>query len=83
MKSTVADESLSSMNLQLWSRENQLLQLLQQNEKPTSKMVLTWSGEWSENEQKEAWHLITEYTRIFAMSNMVLEKTSLVKHSIR
>ena len=36
MKSTVVDESLSSMNLQFCSRENQLLQLLQQNEKPTS-----------------------------------------------
>ena len=34
MKSTVVDESLSSMNLQFCSRENQLLQLLQQNEKP-------------------------------------------------
>ena len=36
MKSIVVDESLSSMNLQFCSRENQLLQLLQQNEKPTS-----------------------------------------------
>ena len=36
MKFTVVDESLSSMNLQFCSRENQLLQLLQQNEKPTS-----------------------------------------------
>ena len=36
MKSTVVDESLSSLNLQCCSRENQLLQLLQQNEKPTS-----------------------------------------------
>ena len=35
MKSTVVDESLSSMNLQFCSRENQLLQLIQQNEKPT------------------------------------------------
>ena len=33
MKSTVVDESLSSMNQQFCSRENQLLQLLQQNEK--------------------------------------------------
>ena len=36
MKSTVVDESLSSMNLQFCSKENQLLQLLQQNEKPKS-----------------------------------------------
>ena len=36
MKSTVVDESFSSMNLQFCSRENQLLQLLQQNEKSTS-----------------------------------------------
>ena len=32
MKSTAVDESLSSMNQQFCSRENQLLQLLQQNE---------------------------------------------------
>ena len=37
MKSTVVDESLSSMNLQFCSRGNQLLQLLQQNEKPKQK----------------------------------------------
>ena len=37
MKSTVVDESLSSMNQQFCSRENQLLQLLQQNEKSTSR----------------------------------------------
>ena len=36
MKSTVVDDSLSSMNQQFCSRENQLLQLLQQNEKSTS-----------------------------------------------
>ena len=36
LKSTVVDESLSSMNQQFRSRENQLLQLLQQNEKSTS-----------------------------------------------
>ena len=35
MKSTAVDESLSSMNQQFCSRENQLLQLLQQNEKST------------------------------------------------
>ena len=33
MKSTAVDESLSSMNQQFCSRENQLLQMLQQNEK--------------------------------------------------
>ena len=44
---------------------------------------LTGLGEWSQNEQKEAWKLITEYTSIFAMSNMDLGRTSLVKHSIR
>ena len=36
MKSSVDDESLPTMNQQLCSRENQLLQLLQQNEKSTS-----------------------------------------------
>ena len=35
MKSTAVDESLSSMNQQFCSRENQLLQMLQQNEKST------------------------------------------------
>ena len=35
MKSTAVDESLSSMNQQLCSRENQILQRLQQNEKST------------------------------------------------
>ena len=36
MKLTAVDENLSSMNQQFCSRENQLLQLLQQNEKSTS-----------------------------------------------
>ena len=47
MKSTVVDESLSSMNQQFCSRENQLLQLLQQNEKSTSiqRFCLTLLGE--------------------------------------
>ena len=31
---------------------------------------------------KKAWDLITEYADIFAMSEMDLGKTSLVKHSI-
>ena len=35
MKSTAVDESLSSMNQQFCSRENQLLQMLQQNQKST------------------------------------------------
>ena len=35
MKSTAVDDSLSSMNQQFCSRENQLLQMLQQNEKST------------------------------------------------
>ena len=35
MKSTAVDESLSSMNQQFCSRENQLLEMLQQNEKST------------------------------------------------
>ena len=37
MKSTAVDESLSSMNQQFCSRENQLLQMWQQNEKSTQK----------------------------------------------
>ena len=40
MKSTAVDESLSSMNQQFCSRENQLLQMLQQNEKSTQKSIL-------------------------------------------
>ena len=36
-KSTAVDESLSSMNQQFCSTENQLLQTLQQNEKSTQK----------------------------------------------
>ena len=41
MKSTAVDESLSSMNQQFCSRENQLLQMLQQNEKSTHKKIST------------------------------------------
>ena len=41
IKSTVVDESLSSMNQQSCSRENQLLQLLQQNEKSTSIYIIS------------------------------------------
>ena len=33
--------------------------------------------------KKRAWELVTEYASIFAMSNMDLGKSSLVKHSIR
>ena len=47
------------------------------------KTDLAGLGEWSEDEQKEAWELITEYSGIFALSIMDLGKTSLVKHSIR
>ena len=39
MKSTAVDESLSSMNQQFCSRENQLLQMLQQNEKSAQKKI--------------------------------------------
>ena len=39
MKSTAVDESLSSMNQQFCSRESQLLQMLQQNEKSTQISV--------------------------------------------
>ena len=40
MRSTAVDESLSSMNQQFCSRENQLLQVVQQNEKSTQTIVL-------------------------------------------
>ena len=43
MKSTAVDESLSSMNQQFCSKENQLLQMLQQNEKPTQTLVMFYS----------------------------------------
>ena len=39
--------------------------------------------EWSGAEQEDAWELITEYASIFAMSDMDLGRTSLVKHSIK
>ena len=54
-----------------------------ESQKELDKIDLTGLGEWSQNEQKEAWELITEYTGIFAMSDMDLGKTSLVKHNIR
>ena len=38
---------------------------------------------WSQDKQKEEWELTSEYTSIFAMSDMDLGKTSLVEHSIR
>ena len=41
MKSTAVDESLSPMNQQFCSRENQLLQMLQQNEKSTQIYIKT------------------------------------------
>ena len=40
MKSTAIDESLSSMNQQFCSRENQILQMLQQNDKSTQSVML-------------------------------------------
>ena len=39
--------------------------------------------DWSSEDQNEVCDLIMEYTSIFAMHNMDLGKTSLVKHSIR
>ena len=47
------------------------------------KIDLTGLRDWSQDEEKEAWQLIIEYASIFAMSDMDLGKTSLVKHSIR
>ena len=47
------------------------------------KIDLTGLGDWSQNGQKEAWELMTEYASIFPMSDMDLDKTSLVKHSVR
>ena len=47
------------------------------------KIDLPGLEEWSQNEQKEALELLTEYASIYFMSNMNLDKTSLVKHSIR
>ena len=44
MKSTAVDESLSSMNQQFCSRENQLLQMLQQNEKSTQNYLSKFSS---------------------------------------
>ena len=44
MKSTAVDESLSSMNQQFCSRENQRLQMLQQNEKSTQKALILILG---------------------------------------
>ena len=39
--------------------------------------------EWSGDEQKEPQELMTEYVSISAIGDMDLDKTSLVKHSIR
>ena len=55
----------------------------QSQEELLDKIDLTGLGKWSQNEHKEALELITEYAGIFAMSNMDLGRTSLVKHSIR
>ena len=50
MKSTEVDESLSTMNQQFCSRENQLLQMLQQNEKSAQMYI------------RKLWDRITETT---------------------
>ena len=44
---------------------------------------LTELEEWSGNEHKKASNLITEYASMFAMSDMDLGKTSLVKYNLR
>ena len=44
---------------------------------------LTGLQDWSLDDQKEARDLIVEYTSIFIMLDMDLDKISLVKHSIR
>ena len=46
------------------------------------KIDLMGLRDWSQNKQKEAQEFITEYTSIFALSDMDLGRTSLVKHSI-
>ena len=47
------------------------------------KNDLTGLWDWSLEDQKEVWDLIWEYASIFAMHDVGLGKTSLVKHSIR
>ena len=47
------------------------------------KIDLAGLEEWSGDEQKETWELLTEYTSIFAMSDVDLGRTSLVKLSIK
>ena len=39
------------------------------------KIDLTGLGEWSHNEQRDSQEFITEYTGIYAMSDMDLDKT--------
>ena len=46
------------------------------------KIDLTGLWDWSLDDQKEALEVIMEYASIFAMHDMDLGKTSLVKHSI-
>ena len=52
-------------------------------EEPLKKIDLTGLWDWSLDEQKEAWELIVEYVSIFAMRDMDLDKTSLVKLRFR
>ena len=47
------------------------------------KTDLVGLEEWSGNMQNEDQEFITQYASIFAISDMDLGKTSLVKHSIR
>ena len=46
MKYTAVDKGLSSMNQQFCSRENQLLQMLQQNEKSCRSLVFSGTVHW-------------------------------------
>ena len=47
------------------------------------KTDLTGLWDWGLDDQKEAWELIVEYNSTFTMQDMDLDKTSLVKHSIK
>ena len=52
-------------------------------EKLFSKLDLSGIADWSEQEQKEVKDLITEFGSIFALDDMDLGKTSIVKHTIK
>ena len=47
------------------------------------KIDLMGLWDWSSKDQTGTWDLILEYTSIFAMYNIDLGKTSLVKHNIK